>query len=74
MVEITIKMKSGSTMTVQADGNAHNDSYGSGEKFTEVDSLTCYWPNKGKSKKRRAIPDHLFDAQDAADKFVQALD
>lgn len=53
---IKIKMKSGSLMTVEADGTVYRDSYGSGESFYCCDELDCYWPNSN-----RKIPDSLYD-------------
>lgn len=65
MQSITIKMKSGSQMTVEAEGRCYRDQDGAGQTFEVVEELACFWPGK----KRREIPYGLYDVRDAEDKF-----
>jgi len=69
-MEITIKMKKGGEMRVEADAHAYHDSDGAGQRYTVVEDLVCYWPGKG--RKRREIPPALYDVQAAEEEFWDA--
>lgn len=68
-MQIQITMKSGSKMTIEAEGRCISNSYGSGEPFQEVEDLTCYWPGKGKA---REISPSLYDVTEAEENFWEA--
>lgn len=71
MARITIKMKSGSQMLVEADGRCFKDRDGAGQTFEVVEELVCFWPGK-RTVSRREIPYGLYDVRDAEDKFWEA--
>jgi len=73
MERITIKMKSGSQMTVEAEGRYYRDQDGAGQTFEVVEELVCFWPGK-RTVSRRKIPYGLYDVRDAEDKFLEAAE
>jgi len=67
MITITLQMKAGGLMIVEADGHCVHDKSGSGEPVQYVEDLTCFWP--GKQKTRREIPVHLYNVEKAEEDF-----
>lgn len=61
---IKIKMKSGREIEVDACGSLW---------CGEVDTLECYWPESNETKRRRPIPHDLYDVEDAAKKYYDAV-
>jgi hypothetical protein len=73
MTTIRIKMKSGSQMTVEAEGRCYKDRDGAGQTFETVEELACFWPGKPGKTCRREIPYGLYDVQDAEQEFWDTM-
>ena len=70
IMNIKIKMKSGSEMDVEATGKVHIEvDPGSGFRSEYVDDLKCFWPGKGK---QREISWKLYDDDAAQKAFIEA--
>ena len=70
---ITIHMKRGGMMTVEAEASCYGDSDGAGQQYDVVEDLTCYWPNKSGSKRKpREINPSFYDT-DQAEEAMWAL-
>lgn len=73
-MEITIRMKSGSTMAVEAFGRCVRDRDGAGQVFETVEDLTCWWPRKDGKGRRREIPPKLYDTGAAEEAYWDAAE
>ena len=71
---ITIHMKRGGMMKVEAEGHVYNDSNGAGERWTACDDFRCFFPDKKKSRKARPVPSHIFDEGRAIESFIAVLE
>jgi len=71
---ITVKMKRGGTMELEAEGSVYNDSDGAGDRWTAIDDFEVYWPGKKGNKKRYPVDPKNFDVGAAEEAFIEAVE